>query len=573
LRAVTVNRLVVARLVDAAFLALVIVGCLFILWLGRSSTFRLDDWVFVGERPPYALDYLMVPHNEHWSFFVKLPFQLIFTVVGMRSYLPYLAFLLMVHGAAVLAVYAAVSAAGGRVLAFSVGSVMLFLGSAHENLFWFAGVGFLLAVATGAAATWLLLARPTSTRTSATVGGLLVISVMSSGAGLAFVAGLAVAVLLDPARRPGWWGPVGAGIVYLGWYSIWGRSSLSGITVDSVIAVPGFVFTGAVNGFGMATGLGRGVGSVAIVVIIGAVWVGLAVGRRLPLAAIAGSVGLLAFLVLTALVRDEGSLGSEMASAPRYITVCVALLAIALAGLLGRPTDRTAATLRALAIAPLLVVALVSNVSTLFQAATSYAADATELRAELVVWERYQDAPAVRDSNLLGLPQLRTLLAEYGSPVRDEIRPTVVLPITADVLDRALFELVRDDLIVARDAGGGPGGTQAPVVFGHYQIDLQAAGGCLQAQPLGPDGQVWLYVPSGGSLRLVTDGWGDVGVYLAEDAHVFQEAVAVHNTITAQTPYRITVPDMGPGFTWRVDIKLGAGIRSASICSLAEPAP
>jgi hypothetical protein len=77
---------------------------------------------------------------------------------------------------------------------------------------------------------------------------------------------------------------------------------------------------------------------------------------------------------------------------------------------------------------------------------------------------------------------------------------------------------------------------------------------------------VWLSVPSGGSLRLVTEGGGDLGVYLAHDA-AFQEAAAIHQTIVVQTPYRITVPDMGPGFTWRVAVKLGAGIGSASICS------
>lgn len=567
LRAITAA--VVARPVDSAFFCLVIVGCLLILALGRSSTFKGDDWVFIGERPPYAWDYLMVPHNEHWSFFLKLPFQLLFGVVGMRSYLPYLAVLLVAHGAAVIAVYAAVSAAGGRVLAFSIGSVLLFLGTAHENLFWYSSIGVLLSLATGATATWLLLVRPTSTRVSVAVGVLLVLSVMSSGCGLAFIAGLAVAVLLEPARRPGWWGPVGAGIVYLGWYAIWGRSSASSITLDSVVDVPGFVFTGAISGFASATGLGRAIAGVVVVVIVGATWIGMVSGRRPPFAAIVGTVGLLIFLVATGLVRVEGPLGNEMASAPRYITTTAALLAITVAGLLGRPTDRWAATLRALALAPLLVLALVSNGVALDEAARVYTAEAIDTRATLVVWDQYQDAPAVRYGP--GLPFPAKMGAEYGSPIRDEIRPTVVRWIPASALDRALFRLVQYDLVVTADAGGS-GGTQTPEVIGRYQIDLQAQDGCLQAQPLGPDGQVWLSVPSGGSLRLVTDGWGDVGVYLAHDAE-FQELAAIHQTIVAQTPYRITVPDMGPAFTWRVAIKLGEGIRSASICSLAEAAP
>ncbi len=558
---------VAARPIDAAFVGLVIIGCLFIFYLARHSTFSGDDWVFIGERPPYALDYLMVPHNEHWSFFLKLVFQVLFSFVGMRSYLPYLAVLMVAHGAAVIAVYKAVSAAGGRVLAFSVGIVMLLLGSAYENLFWYSALGVLLSLATGATATWLILARPMSTRVSLAIGGLLVLSVMSSGCGLAFIAGLGIAALLDPVRRSGWWGPVGAGLVYLGWYAIWGRSHVGGITLNSVIGAPAFIFTGAANAFGAATGLGLDIGGIAVVVIVGAVWIGLVTDRRPPFAAIAGAVGVLAFLGITALVRDIGPAGAGMANAPRYITTSAALLAIAVAGLLGRPTDRSAATLRALAVAPLLVVALVSNGSALRDAANNYAAQATNLRAELVVWDRYQDAPAVSESNPLQLVGLRTLLAEYGSPTRDEIWPSVVLPIGADALDRALFGLVRDNLIAVQDTGGGgTGGTQAPAVIDKYQMSLQATGGCLQVQPLGPDGQVWLSVPSGGSLRLVTEGGGDLGVYLAHDA-AFQEAAAIHQTIVVQTPYRITVPDMGPGFTWRVAVKLGAGIGSASICS------
>ena len=564
---------VVARLADAAFLCLVVAGCLAILWLGRRTTFRLDDWVFVGERPPYGLDYLMVPHNEHWSFFVKLPFQIIFAVVGMRSYLPYLALLLVVQGAAVLAVYAAVSAAGGRVLGFAVGSVMLFLGSAHEDLFWYSSVGFLLALATGAAAMWLLLSRPTSTRISATVFFLLTIAVMSSGAGLAFVAGLAVASLADPVRRRGWWGPVGAGLVYLGWYAIWGRSSVSAVTLDSLVALPGFVFVGSENAIALATGLGRGIGAVILVVMFGAVWLQLALGRRQSFVVIAGTVGLLTFLGMTALVRDEGHLGSEMASAPRYIPVSWALLALIIAGLLGRPIDRDSALLRAFVLALVLVFALASNGSALRSAADRYAAEADSTRATLTALETYWDAPAVQHSGQLpyGPIRLHELLAEYGSPTHDEIWPSAALAPGPTSRDRGLFQVVKNALVVVADTGGTVG-AQPPTLAGQTEVALQSQGGCLQAQPLGPDGQVRLRVASGGSVRLTTDGWGDIGVYIAHDAG-FQEADSIKQKILSQTSYRITVPDMGPGFTWQFAVKLGAGIRSASICSLSVTGP
>jgi hypothetical protein len=63
----------------------------------------------------------MVPHNEHWSFFLKLPFQLVFAGGGFRSYLPYLAVLLVAQGAVALSVCALISAVGGRALGLAVG--------------------------------------------------------------------------------------------------------------------------------------------------------------------------------------------------------------------------------------------------------------------------------------------------------------------------------------------------------------------------------------------------------------------------------------------------------------------
>lgn len=558
--------------VDLAFVGLVIVGCAFILWLGRSSTFRLDDWVIASEQPPPSLDYLLVPHNEHWSAFMKLPFQLLFGVVGLHSYLPYLALLVAAHGAATVAVYAVISAAAGRVLAFAVGSVLLLLGTAHETLFWYASIGYLLSLATGATATWLLLARPASPRLVIAVFVLLVFSVMSSGCGLAFVAGLAIALLLDPTRRAAAWGPIGAGLVYFAWYLIWGHSAVAGVSLDSVIGIGGFVFVGASNAFAAATGLGRGIGGIAVVVLVGAVWVGLVVGRRPSFAAIASSAGLVAFLGITALVRvDAGPSGSEMAAAPRYIAISAPLIAIALAGLLGRPTDRSAARLRAVVVAPLLVLALVSNGFALVDAAPRYATDATAVRAAFRIWDRDRAAPAVRDSERLPLggDRLDAMLAAYGSPVTDTIRPSVVLPITADALDRALFVIVRDDLIVVPDIGAvGADRTQPPADVGAFEMEVRSETGCLHLVPSGPGGLVWLTVPFPDSLRFATEGWGDVHVFVARDAP-FQDAASISQPILARQRYRIALPDMGPGSTWRVAVKFGPGIRSANLCVLS----
>jgi hypothetical protein len=555
------------RVIDLAFVVLVAIGCTLIFWLGRSSTFRIDDWIFASEQPPQAIDYLLVPHNEHWSTLMKLPFQLLYGVFGLRSYLPYLAVLLVAHGVTTIAVTAVISAVAGRVLAFAVGTVLLFLGSAHENLFWFAAIGFQLSIAAGAVALWLLVARPLTTRITAAIAVMLVLSAMSSGAALAFVAGIGAATLLDPARRAAWWAPAIAGSVYVGWYAIWARSSVAPIALESVAALPGFIHVGAANAVALATGLGRGIGSVVAIATIGAVWLMVAMGRRPPSAAIAGAIAVVTFLAIAGLVRVDRSLGSEMAAAPRYITTTAVLLAITIAGLIGRPRDATGAGLRALALVPIVVIALVANGQALVRAGDRYATEATGLRATIAVWTEMQDAPAVRGSSHLPLPpdELGRVLAIGGSPTRDELRPTVVLPVTARDRDRALFSLVRDDLLIAL---AGPAAGDPPAVDaaeGTFQATASGSDGCLVDRPDGADNLTWFRIPSGGSFRVVTDGSGVLTIHLAREAD-FQATAAVRHPVTTTVAYRVTVPDLGARPPWRVAIKLGPGIGAATIC-------
>ncbi|MEA2518925.1 MAG: hypothetical protein QOF49_1005 [Chloroflexota bacterium] len=556
------------RVVDGAFVVLVAIGCLFILWLGRSSTFRIDDWLFAAEQPPPSVDYLLVPHNEHWSTLMKLPFQLLYAAFGLRTYLPYLGLLLVAHAATTLAVYALISAVAGRVLAVAVGCTVLFLGSAHENLFWFASIGFQISISTGVVALWILVTRPLTTRVTAAIAIMLVLSLMSSGAGLAFVAGLGLATLLDPARRAAWWAPVTAGAIYVAWYAIWGRSSVAPVAIESVSELPGFIYAGATNGVALASGLGRGIGSVIAVVGVGAVWLLVATGRRPTTAAIAGAVGVVTFLAIAGLVRVDRPLGSEMAAAPRYITTTAVLFAITIAGLLGRPRDRSAAGLRALALIPIVAVALIGNGRALVIAGERYATEATDRRAALGIWAAMTDAPAVRDSKHLPLAAatLTRVAAIGGLPTQDELRPTVILPITSAIRDRALFSLVRDDLVVAAAV---PEVREPAAVHGvegtFHATSSPAAAGCLEDRAAGPDNLAWFRIPSGGSFRVVPRGSGQLTIHLAREAD-FQPAASSHYPVMTSVPYRVTVPDLGDRPPWRVAVHLGAGIDAATIC-------
>jgi hypothetical protein len=221
------------------------------------------------------------------------------------------------------------------------------------------------------------------------------------------------------------------------------------------------------------------------------------------------------------------------------------------------------------ALAPLLAFSLIGNGLALVDAGDDYSAEATDLRAMLTVLEREAGAPAVLGSSPLGAPaaEVKALLAEHGSPVRDDLRPSVVLPVYPDAIDRGRFMLVSYALVVTPVPGTLVAGSTVPPVTSTYLASATPVDGCLDVRTLGPDSQVSFPVVAGGGLRVGVDGWGDLGVYLAHDAETFQEAASRHQPVVGATVYEIATPDMGAGFTWRLNLKLGAGITAARICA------
>jgi hypothetical protein len=68
-----------------------------LLWTFRGRWFIADEWDFLAARTGGNLDSLFRPHNEHWSTLPILYYRLLWTAVGIRSYLPYLVSVLVLH--------------------------------------------------------------------------------------------------------------------------------------------------------------------------------------------------------------------------------------------------------------------------------------------------------------------------------------------------------------------------------------------------------------------------------------------------------------------------------------------
>jgi hypothetical protein len=557
------------RPADLVFLGLCVFAFVYILWLGRSGTFRQDDWTFIGERDWLSLNSWMAPNNEHWSLSFLAVFRSIFAVFGMHSYLPYLAALLAIHVIGTAGLYRLLDHLSGPVVALGGASLVLFLGTAHENFYWAASIGFVGATAAG---LWALVAlvQGSGPRSAAAAAVLLVASEAFAGVGLFFVAAAGALVMVDPSQRRRWMA-VGIPVaVYVVWYLIWGRQAVNPITPDSISGLPSFALLGMANAIHSMLGVGRTVGEVAAAVLVGGVAWRLLRGQNVPPLAVAGVVGLVAQFVLIGLVRDDGVLGAEMSLAPRYVYSAVIFVLVAVAALVGKAASTHRELVRVMVLGPALAVGLTLNVQALVEAAPAYQRDAEQIRATFAALDEYADAPAVINSKRTPLPieMLRSLVRDHGSPVRDDIRPTVVLGITSEGHDRALVALTRESFTV-EETNAADWAVSSPTLLDTFHTRVLQPGGCWEVTSLGPDSQVEMAAPSGSSFIVTTDYGGDLGVFLYHMAAP-DEANSSHLEVTAGTAYLVRVPDMGPGFVWQLRFKLPVGSHLTSVC-MATP--
>jgi hypothetical protein len=563
-----IGRLPRPHLIDLAFGVVALVAFVYVLRLARHATFLDDDWLFIGSRELLSFDSWMRPHSEHWVWIPVLLFRGLFAVVGLHSYLPYLALLLGLHVIMAAGLYRLMALTVGRLEALAATAVLLVLGTAHENLFWAFQVTF---IASAAAGLWALacLHGPGSVRRDAAAAVLLIVALASSGIGLPFLAAAIALVAAQPPRRTR---VVAVGVpaaVYLGWFIAFGRSGLAADVAD-VVLVPGFVVEGSTRAIASFTGLGTEPARLFALVVAGLVALALVRGQATPPLAIAGVAGSVVLYGVIALTRGSGPLGVDMVNAPRYVTIGALFALLAAGALLGRATSDRARFGRLAVLAPVVAVALVANLTVLHEAASRYEHEAGRTRALVTAFETYEETPALRRMPGLPLPadQLRDLLDRHGSPVRDDLRPSVVPPIEPVDADAALVALVRASFTVEPVAIAAFG-DDPPAMAGSYNALVEVDGPCLRLLALAEDSQVWASVDGGSAWIVDGTAAGDLGVYLSRAAPP-QEENAIHRTGILGERVRIEVPDLGPTVRWELRLKLPAGSAGARWCSAAS---
>ncbi len=428
------------RLTARLFAAVAVLAGLLLLALGAGMTFFSDEWAFIETRSlGDPVDWLR-PHNEHWSTLPIILYRLMVETIGIGSYVPYQAAVVLVHLCVASLVFVLVRRRSGPGPGFLAGLLVLLFGAGFENIFWGFQTGFDGSMALGLAA--MAVSDGAATRGRAgTVALLLLLSLMSSGTGLLVSVAVGVGWLLDPRwRRHVAWLAIPAG-AYACWYATFGRSGVATIrnpfTLAALADVPRFV----VGGFGEAGASLTGLGPLGGLALVALVLVGIGVRvrqRRVPGLAIGLVAAIAVQYALIGLVR--GDLFSGQVDYTRYTYVSGILLLVAVSSLVGRPRMTGPARLRPYAVAAAASVALLAfafNLALLVGGRGLFL-DRADMTRALVIAGLRRPLPAETDPNrtLVLVPSpasLERIVKSYGDPRTDSLVPWAVRPVPPGV--------------------------------------------------------------------------------------------------------------------------------------------
>jgi hypothetical protein len=434
------------RRFDPSTVALVIalvIGLPLLLWLGRGMTFFSDEWAFIQSRSLGDPGTWLPPHNEHWWTLPVLAYRLLVETVGLRTYVPYLAVVIALHGLVVTLTFIAIRRSSGPLAAVAVAILLLLYGSGFENLYWGFQTGFVGATAAGIAALLALDRRDNRGRWG--VALLLTAGLATAGVALAFCVAVTVESIVARRLRTMLLPLAIPAAIYVAWFVTFGRFGIrtgTGLSETAIFDVTNAVLIGFSNAAGAITGVGPTFGIIPGVGI--GIWAVVCLwrDRRLPARFVGCVAGIVTLYGLIGLTRSHDFAG--IVDYTRYTYVSGILFLIAVGSLAGPIRLREAPNRRLLTMVPLgglLAVALVFNARLLLDGRDLFLLRAARTRA-LITVAMERPLPATTDPNrsLVLVPSpavLETLLARYGSPLSDVLVPWAVEPIPPDILATA----------------------------------------------------------------------------------------------------------------------------------------
>ena len=529
---------------------------------GRNLTFWSDEWSMFDSRGGWDVDGFVRPHQEHWIALPVLVYRVLGSIVGMTTYAPYLAVATILHLAVVAAVYRLTRRSAGAWVALALATVMLWLGSGFEDLYWAFQMAFLASVASG---LWAIAALEVpGARRTLFASVLLTASVMSSGAAVPFLVSAGVELAMDPRRRRSLIALAPAAFVYGAWYVAYGRSGVASnrnpFSLNAIADMPGTVVTGLAHVAGSITGLGSLVGGVIFLVALAALAWRARRGWRPSPRTVGAVAGVVTAYGLTGLVRAQYFAG--VIELPRYTYHAVALGLVGVAPLLAElrsDSRRRTLVLRA-AGAVLLTTSLIWNVRLLIDGYAAFVDRAEFTKTLAGLGLRYadaQDVDAGRSLYFMSSPEdLERLDATVG-PIpayRDGAPPAFV--------DRAIPWLFETPIAVAESRGPGVG--PLPDLLTTAGTTTVIDGPCvLLVNSTGPATAI-VEIPQGGSITFTPDRSDQImlSIALAGEPDTETEATV---SAGARVTHSLRLPDLGDAPPWRLRLWSDDGL-SGSLC-------
>ena len=363
-----------------------------VLWAGRDTVFRADDWDLLLYRQGFSSEVLLHPHNEHLVALQVLALKGIGAIGGLHHFAYRLVLVLVCLAVAATFFVFARERVGER-MALLATLPLLFLGGASDSYMWSAMLGVMASLACGVGAIIVLDREGRWARLGACL--LLVLAIAFETNGLFFLLSVSIWLLLGRRWRQ-LWIPAIPAIGYYAWYSAHGSSQ---VTSGHLSHAPGFVVELAASGFGALSGVAFLVkhpqgaaehlvlaltGLVLAALVCATIWLLWRERPRIGARTIAIASLPVAYWVLIAIGRAEG--GDAFAS--RYVYASVLFILMLLVELV-RDIDleRALRGWRGAVLLALLAASLLANVGVMVRAGNDERLISQHIRARTVAVE------------------------------------------------------------------------------------------------------------------------------------------------------------------------------------------
>jgi hypothetical protein len=230
----------------------------------RGSTFGADEYLYFIVNRGFNVKGLLSPHNGNLIAVIRLIYATAFDLFG-TSYLPFRILEVAGVGLNSVLVFVLVRRRVGALVALAPSVLLLFQGASPDVTLSPLGITHVYCVAAGLGA--LIALDRGSRRGDVTACVLLTVSVATFSIGLAFLAGVAVSVLLRDDRRQRAWVLLVPLVLYAVWYvaapkySGPGYLSAAVLRLSNVLLIPSFIAHSAAAVASSVTGLSYDLGS------------------------------------------------------------------------------------------------------------------------------------------------------------------------------------------------------------------------------------------------------------------------------------------------------------------------